>query len=976
MVALLAACLVLPLAAQTAVWTYHNDNARDGANTTETTLTPANVNVRQFGLLLRLPVDGAIYAQPLYVPNVLLPNGQTRNLVFVATENDSVYAFDAQGASDGAGATPLWVDHFADPNQGIDPQTSNEVHCQDLDPLIGITSTPVIDLSTGTLYVVAATTDNGQPEQTLHALDLATGAEKFGGPEVIAATVAGSGVGSVSGQLSFNPLRQLQRPGLLLSQGLVYVAWGSHCDYQPFHGWLMAFNAATLQLTGAMATTPNDEGGGIWGGAPAADSAGAVYVSSGNLGFAPSTGNFGESIMKVQNQNGQLAVTSYFAPYDVNTLSANNEDLSSQGIVVLPPAAGGTAPEAVAGNKAGDLYVLNRNSLGGYVEGPGPDTQILQELSGASAGVFGTPAYWNGYWYQVGTGDNSSLGDALQAFSISNGLLSATPVAQSSVLFDFPGGMPAVSADGDSDGIVWLIQADAWASGGPEVLHAFDALTLQELYNSGQNAARDQAGPAVKFAAPAIADGQVYVPADGELDVYGLLPAQFTLAATAQNNTIALGSAATIQIATTGTGSAIQLACSAPASGCSFSPASVSPGGSATLTVAASALAAGANTVTITGTQGTAAHSASVTITAEGFTLAADPASTSVLTGTPAVFQIGAAAQGGLASAITLTCDAGSAACQVAPGAINPGQSSTVTLSHLPAGAVTTAKIAGSTSLGASGSVTLTATAWDFSVMAAQAQTTVPRGTNAAQVTLASAGAAGFTGAIALSCAPAPPLTCAFSPATINAGASSVLTVSGLAQATGNTVPVTVSAISGSDTHTVPLTVAISDFSLAAANPSVTIGAGQTASYTLTVAPLEGWTGSVTLTCSGAPRGAACAITPATISLAGSSQTASVTVTTTAAGGIAAPPPDSGAPWETGGLILLALGLAAALATGRRRLSATLACGLLGCCLAACGGTGNQPPVRLSTPRGSATLTVTATAGSLVHTLPLTLDVN
>ncbi|MGH9506658.1 MAG: hypothetical protein ACRD13_07035, partial [Terriglobales bacterium] len=266
--------------------------------------------------------------------------------------------------------------------------------------------------------------------------------------------------------------------------------------------------------------------------------------------------------------------------------------------------------------------------------------------------------------------------------------------------------------------------------------------------------------------------------------------------------------------------------------------------------------------------------------------------------------------------------------------------------------------------------------AWDFSVMAAPAQTTVPRGTNTAQFTLASAGVAGFTGAIGLSCAPAPPLTCAFSPATINAGASSVLTVSGLAQATGNAVPVTVSATSGSDTHTVPLTVAISDFSLAVANPSATIGAGQTASYTLTVAPLEGWTGSIALTCSGAPRGAACVITPATISLAGSSQTATVSVTTTAAGGIAAPPTDGGAPWETGGLILLALGLAAALATGRRRLSAALACGLLGCCLAACGGTGNQPPVRLSTPRGSATLTVTAAAGSLVHTLPLTLDVN
>lgn len=981
----LSVSFALSAAAQTAVWTYHDNNARTGANTTEAILTPANVNAQQFGLLERVPVDGAIYAEPLYVPNVRLPNGQTRNLVFVATENDSVYAFDAQGISDGAETAPVWVDHFADPAQGIAPQTPAEVHCQDLSPWIGITGTPVIDLSTNTLYLVAATMENGQPVQRLHALDLATGAEKFGGSAVIAATVPGTGSGSVNGQLSFDPLRQFQRPGLLLSQGTVFVAWGSHCDYQPFHGWLMAFNAATLQLTGAMATTPNEVGGGIWGGAPAADASGAIYMASGNWGFDPVTSDLGESVIKAEEQNGQLAATDFFAPYDVNALSAKNEDMSSQGVVLLPPLSGETVPEAIAGDKAGDLFVLNRNNLGGYVAGAGPDTQILQELPGVSAGVMGTPAYWNGFWYQVGTGDGG--GDFLQAFAVNaNGLLSPAPAFRSSHYFEFPAGVPVVSANGDSNGIVWLVQADAWSSGGPEVLHAFNALNLQELYNSTQNAARDQAGPAVKFAVPAVADGQVFVPAGGELDIYGLLPGQFTVAAAAQDSTIALGSAATVQVTTAGSGGPIQLACAAPSKGCSFAPPQVMPGGSSTLTLAASALAAGANTVAVTATQGAGTQTASLTITAQGFSLAASPASTSVLAGQSAEFQVSAAAQGGFTGSIALACSAGAAACQLAPDAITPGETSTVTLTHLPAGQVTPAQVTGSTSLGASGAVMLSVTAWDFSVLAAHPQVTVPRGSNTAQFTLATAGVAGFTGAIALSCAPSTGLTCAFSPATVNAGGDATLTVSGLAAAAADPVVLTVNATSGGDTHAVPLTIVLSDFSLTAANSSATVTPGQAATYTLTLTPIEGWTGNIALSCSGTPQASACTIAPTSVNLNGASATATVTVTTAApsqsAAGSGPGGPGTSGRWpgdmRSMFLLALALGLAAALARGRRRWSAGLACVLLACTLAACGGAKAPAaqPVQLSTPRGSSTLTVTATSGALVHTQPLTLNVN
>lgn len=517
----LAVWLTIAVRAQTTVLTYHDNNARTGADLTETQLTPGHVTAGAFGLLARDRVDGDIYAQPLYLPAVRLPNGATRALVFVATEDDSIYAFDARGARDGQGTTPVWVDHFADPRQGTAAQTAAEVHCQDIQPAIGITGTPVIDPATGSLYAVAAMMDHGQPQQRLYAVDVATGAERAGSPVDIAASVRVAGASPEGGRLDFDALAENQRAGLLLSHGLVYAAWGSHCDRQPFHGWLMAFSARTLRLASAFVSTPETEGGGFWGGAPAADADGNIYLSTGNLGFVPGVGQWGESVLRMTLLHGELQVAGYFAPWDADHLSAINADLSSQGIVLLPAASSYPGGTVVAGDKAGDLYVLDPLQLGGYVAGPGPDRQILEELPGATAGVIGTPAYWDGNLYLLGTGEKASLGSPLQAFALRDGRLESPPVAATNTWFRFPAGVPVVSANGGRDGIVWLLQCDAWARGGPEVLHAYNARTLQELYNSGEDR-RDQAGPAVKFAAPAIADGEVFVPAAGELDIYGM----------------------------------------------------------------------------------------------------------------------------------------------------------------------------------------------------------------------------------------------------------------------------------------------------------------------------------------------------------------------------------------------------------------------------------------------------------------------
>ncbi len=503
--------------AQVAVPTQHNDNYRTGQNINETILTPANVNKTQFGKLFSHAVDGYLYAQPLYVPNVAIPGKGTHNVVYVATEHDSVYAFDADSNA-GANANPLWQVSFINPGAGINVVTSGDVSCNDLVPEIGITGTPAIDLSTHTMYLTAKTKENGQYVQRLHALDITTGAEKFGGPKVIQAQFNGNADGGK--KVTFDPFREGQRTGLLAQNGLVYIAWSSHCDIGPYHGWVLAYDTQTLLQKGVWNSTPNGGLGGFWqGGAGiAADSRDLLYVASGNGTFDKDQKgkNYGDSIIKLGfNKAGKLVAKDYFTPHDQEFLEITDTDLGSGGVLVIPDRPGKKHPYLlVQVGKEGTIYLTNRNRMGKF--NPDNDDQIIQNLPGAVGGVWGMPAFWNNNVYFGGVGDNLKM----FSFDPVAGLLSTTPVSNTLTFFNYPGTTPSISANGTSNGIVWALQT----SGNPAVLHAYNATTLStEIYNTTQNAARDNAGNSVKFAVPTVANGKVYVGAQKQLSVYGLL---------------------------------------------------------------------------------------------------------------------------------------------------------------------------------------------------------------------------------------------------------------------------------------------------------------------------------------------------------------------------------------------------------------------------------------------------------------------
>ncbi len=502
--------------AQVTVTTQHNDNYRTGQNTSETILTPVNVNKTQFGKIFSQVVDGYVYAQPLYVPSVTIPGKGIHNVVYVATEHDSVYAFDADNNA-GANANPLWKVSFINPGAGINVVTSVDVSCNDLVPEIGVTGTPAIDLSTNTMYLVAKTKENGNFVHRVHAIDIGTGGEKFGGPIVVQAQVKGTADGS--NVVVFNPLREAQRPGLLVQNGLVYIAWASHCDIGPYHGWVLAYDAQTLQQKGVWNATPNGGLGGFWqaGAGIAADSRNLLYIASGNGTFDKDVGgkNYGDSIIKLGfNLAGKLIAKDFFTPHDQKFLENTDSDLGSGGVLLIPDRPGKKHPYLlVQAGKEGTIYLTNRNRMGHF--NPVDDSQIIQNLPGAVGGMWGMPAFWNNNVYFGGVGDNLKM----FSFDSQNGLLSTTPVSNTLTFFNYPGTTPSISANGASNGIVWALQTDH----NPEVLHAYDATNLSlELYNTQQNPTRDNSGNAVKFAVPTVANGKVYVPAQKQLSVYGL----------------------------------------------------------------------------------------------------------------------------------------------------------------------------------------------------------------------------------------------------------------------------------------------------------------------------------------------------------------------------------------------------------------------------------------------------------------------
>jgi hypothetical protein len=508
------------------VATYHNDNARTGQNTIEAVLTPDNVNPSRFGRLYSFPVDGYVYAQPLYMPQVAIPGNGIHNVVIVATQHDSVYAFDADSPT----PAPLWRVNFLDPDAGITTLSPNDVNTSDILPEIGITSTPVIDVASNTVYVVAATKESGVFYHRLHALDMTSGAEKFGGPRIIQASYPGNAQDANDGVLTFSSRFQLQRAALLLSKGKVYVAFASYGDSGLYHGWVIAFDATTMQQAGAWVSTPNGYQGGIWmsGCGAAADKDGSLYLSVANgpfdaFGEEPGS-NFSDSVVKLMPGVHGIALADFFTPFNQANMAKDDLDLGSSGVVVLPDQSGPYPHLAITSGKNGHIYLLNRDTLGGYSAGLKGDPQLVQEVSRQLRQQMGTPAYWNGRLY-FGAGISPHK-DSIKAFALRNGTLSTVPVSQTAAIYHLTRSTVSVSANGTGNGIVWAVDNDAYyaAHQGPAVLHAYDAKNLsRELYNSNQRFARDNPGQASKFTVPTIADGKVFVGSANQVSVYGLL---------------------------------------------------------------------------------------------------------------------------------------------------------------------------------------------------------------------------------------------------------------------------------------------------------------------------------------------------------------------------------------------------------------------------------------------------------------------
>ncbi len=520
----LAALLAICGMAQVNVSTYHNNRQRTGSNTFETALSPGNVNTTQFGKLFSQAVDGFIYGQPLYMPNVNIAGLGTHNVVYVATMNDSVYAFDADSKT-GSNAYPLWHLSFINPANGITPVPSSDVQCTDpISTKIGIMGTPVIDTVGGTLYVVARTKESGQYYQRLHALDITSGAEKFGGPVVIQAAVPGNGTGSSNGSITFNPKIQNQRAALLLQNGAVYIGWGSHCDVGSYHGWLMAYDAKLLVQRAVWVTTPNGEQGAIWesGSGPAADAT-YTYVAVANGTFDANAGgsDYGQSIVKLNPLiSGTLSVADYFTPYNGPNLNTGDFDIGSGGAMLLPDQANGPYLHLlVQGDKAGNIYLVNRDNMGGF--NPQNNSLIVQYLPGANLGMWNSPTWWNNHVYFGGASDY------LKSFSFNPGTaqLSTAPTSQTAKRFGYPGTTTAVSSNQSGSAIVWALDNSSYKFTTGAVLFAYDATNLRKLlYSSNQNPARDNPGPAVKFTVPTVANGKVYVGTRNQLSVFGLLP--------------------------------------------------------------------------------------------------------------------------------------------------------------------------------------------------------------------------------------------------------------------------------------------------------------------------------------------------------------------------------------------------------------------------------------------------------------------
>ena len=499
------------------VLTYHYNNAHNGLNSAETTLTPSNVNSTSFGKLFTVTVDGLVDAQPLYLSAVPIRAHGTHNLLIVATEHDSVYAFDADTGE------PIW--HVRTLKNGEVP--SDDRGCRLIEPEIGVTSTPVIVRPTGTngtIYVVAMSKDSaGNYYQRLHALDAASGIEAYNGPVDISAKYPGTGDNSSGGYVIFDPAQYAERSALLVVDGVVYLSWTSHCDTRPYTGWIMGYDQTTLAQTTVLNVTPNAYKGSVWGADTGltADTVGNIFFLDANgifdttldsNGF-PSSGDYGNAFIRLSTTGG-LAVADYFEMYNGPTESEDDVDLGSGGAIVLPDmtdSTGTTWQLAAGAGKDTNLYLVNRNSMGKYNS---QTNNIYQELPGALPnGVWSMPAYFNGRLYYGPTGK------PILAFQFHDAKLQSTPVAETTTVYHYPGATPTISSNGSKDGIVWAVQ-----NLNPAVLHAYKAISLEEIYNSNQAShGRDHFGDGNKFITPVIINGKVYVGTTTGVGVFGLL---------------------------------------------------------------------------------------------------------------------------------------------------------------------------------------------------------------------------------------------------------------------------------------------------------------------------------------------------------------------------------------------------------------------------------------------------------------------